>query len=188
MHGGKELFELASEILKSDADYLVVQEVRDGYTAYIAVEAGNKGTNRLKISSHLQNPPDFCYDLANKIQGVFGGNIDYQMVRVANSFNILFEMIQLPGDRSQKRLKSVYEIRYKDQTDEISYHKICEYQRATDSWCFNYSIGKRVKEIGEFENAKALEVYMNTLKTLAEKYPMPEKVIKPVYSKVKHAT
>lgn len=180
--GGKELFELSSEILKSDADYLVVQEVRDGYTAYIAIEAANKGTNRLKITAHLSNPEDFCYDMANKIQGVFGGNIDYQMVRVANSFNFLFEMIQLPGDRSQKRIKSIYEIRYNTETNEISYHKICEYQKDTDSWCFNYSVGKKVTELGEFENVKALEVYMNTLKYLAGKYPMPEKVIKPTYS------
>lgn len=109
--GGKELFELSSEILKSDEDYMVVQEVRDSYTAYIAVEAANKGTNRLKITAHLSNPEDFCYDIANKIQGVYGGNIDYQMLRVANSFNFLFEMVQLPGKRSQKRLKSIYEIR-----------------------------------------------------------------------------
>lgn len=173
---GEELFKLASEILKSDADYIIVQEVRDGYTAYIAVEAGNKGTNRLKITLHLQNPPDFCYDMANKIQGVFGGNIDYQMVRVANSFNLLFEMIQLPNDRKQKRLKSIYEIRYDNNTNEISYHKLCEYQRESDSWCYFYSVGERIKEIGEFENPKALKIYMETFKNLAEKYPMPEKI------------
>ncbi len=182
--GGKELFELSSEILKSDADYLVVQEVRDGYTAYIAVEAANKGTNRLKITAHLSNAEDFCYDIANKIQGVFGGNIDYQMVRVANSFNFLFEMVQLPGKRSQKRLKSIYEIRYDTEANVISYHKICEYHKDTDSWCFNYSIGKKVMELGEFEDQNALEVYKNTLKSLAKKYPMPEKVIKPAYAMV----
>lgn len=173
---GEELFKLASEILKSDADYLVVQEVRDGYTAYIASEAGNKGTNRLKITSHLQLPEDFCYDLANKIQGVFGGNIDYHMARVANSFNFLFEMVQLPNDRSQKRLKSITEVRFDSTTNQIGYHKICEYKKETDSWCFNYSVGERVKEIGEFENEKALKIYMETLKKLAEKYPMQEKI------------
>lgn len=172
---GEELFKLASEILKSDADYLVVQEVRDGYTAYIASEAGNKGTNRLKITSHLQIPEDFCYDLANKIQGVFGGNVDYHMARVANSFNFLFEMVQLPNDRSQKRLKSITEVRFDSSTNQISYHRICEYQKETDSWCFSYSVGDRVKEICEFENEKAFEVYKNTLKALAEKFPMPEK-------------
>ncbi|EMS72372.1 hypothetical protein [Ruminiclostridium cellobioparum] len=177
---GEELFKLASEILKSDADYLVVQEVRDGYTAYIASEAGNKGTNRLKITSHLQIPEDFCYDLANKIQGVFGGNIDYHMARVANSFNFLFEMVQLPNDRSQKRLKSITEIRFDSTTNEISYHRICEYQKETDSWCFSCSVGDRVKEIGEFENEKAFEVYKDTLKALAEKYPMPVEKVKTI--------
>lgn len=181
--GGKQLLELSSEILKSDADYFIVQEVRDGYTAYIAVEAANKGTNRLKISSHLSNPPDFSYDLANKIQGVYGGNIDYIITRVANSFDILFEMIPLPGGRNEKRLKSIYEIRYDNITNEISYHKICEYQRNTDQWKFNYSIGERIEELGLFENEKALNVYKSTLKALSEKYPMPEKVIKPVYSR-----
>ena len=67
---GKQLFDLSEEILKSDADYFIVQEVRDGYTAYIAVEASNKGNNRLKITEHLSNVDDFCYDLGNKILGV----------------------------------------------------------------------------------------------------------------------
>ena len=177
---GEELFKLASEILKSDADYLVVQEVRDGYTAYIASEAGNKGTNRLKITSHLQTPEDFCYDLANKIQGVFGGNIDYHMARVANSFNFLFEMVQLPNDRSQKRLKSITEVRFDSTANEISYHRICEYQKETDSWCFSCSVGDRVKEIGEFENEKAFKVYKDTLKALAEEYPMPVEKVKTI--------
>ncbi len=176
----EELFKLASEILKSDADYLVVQEVRDGYTAYIATEAGNKGTNRLKITSHLQIPEDFCYDMANKIQGVFGGNVDYHMARVANSFNFLIEMVQLPHDRSQKRLKSITEIRFDSTTNEISYHRICEYQKETDSWCFSYSVGERVKEIGEFENEKAFEVYKSTLKALADEYPMPVEKIRTI--------
>lgn len=183
MGKGRELFDMASEVLKSDADYFVIQEVRDGYTAHIAVEAGNKGTNRLKISSHLQIPEDFCYDLANKVQGVFGGNVDYHMVRVANSFNFLFEMVQLPENRSNKRLKSITEVRYDSETNEISYHRICEYHKATDSWSFNYSVGKRVMEIGDFENAEALKIYMDTLKSLAEKYPMPEKVVKPSIGK-----
>ncbi|PYG84320.1 pilus assembly protein CpaF [Ruminiclostridium sufflavum DSM 19573] len=182
---GEGLFKISSEILKSDADYLIVQEVRDGYTAYIAVEAGNKGTNRLKITSHLSNVEDFCYDLANKIIGVYGGSLDYHMVRVANSFNLIFEMVQIPGDRSQKRLKSVSEIQFDNETSEITYHRICEYKKETDSWCFNYSIGKRLEEIAGFENPEAFEAYKKILKALSEKYPMPDKIVKPVYSKIR---
>ena len=182
---GEELFKLASELLKSDADYFIVQEVRDGYTAYIAVEAGNKGTNRLKISIHISDMSSFCYDMANKIQGVFGGDIDYHMARVANSFNFLFEMVQLPKDRKQKRLKAIYEIHYDPEINDIVYHKICEYQKDTDSWCFNYSVSKKVMEIGGFEDEKALEVYLNTLKKLSEKYPMPQKIIRPAFTKNK---
>jgi len=182
---GKELFELSKEILKSDADYVVVAEVRDGYTANISVEAANKGTNRLKITVHLSNAEDFCYEMANKIHTIFGGTLDYQIVKVAKSFDFLFEMIQLPNNRAQKRLKSIYEIQYDNDTNEISYHKICEYRLETDDWCFNYDIGDKVKELGKFENAKALDIYSNILKKLAEKYPMPQKVISPLYSNIK---
>jgi len=79
----------------------------------------------------------------------------------------------------------VYEVRYDSEINEISYHKICEYQIKLDSWLFNYSIGDKVRELGSFENPQALEIYVNTLKTLAKKYPLPPKVLKPVYSNIK---
>jgi pilus assembly protein CpaF len=169
---GEELYKLTKEILKSDADYFVVQEVRDGYTAYIAVEAANKGTNRLKITSHLSSPEDFCYDLANKIQGVYGGNIDYHMARTAKSFDFIFEMIQLPDRRSQKRLKSIYQISHDNSTNEISYHKICEYKPDTDDWRFSYYVSPKVQEIGEIENSEAFKEYCGILRGLADEWGM----------------
>ena len=117
---------------------------------------------------------------------MYGGNLDYQIVKVAKYFDYIFEMIELPSNRSQRRLKSIHEIRYDNMNHEISYHRICEYDFHSDSWTFSYDIGPRIEEIGEVEDSAALSVFKSTLESLAKKYPMKEKVVlKPVYSKGK---
>lgn len=181
---GEEASNLSSKIVRSDADYVVVAEGRDGYAYNLIVEAANKGTIRNKTTLHLSDVEDFCYDIANKIITVYGGNLDYQIVKVAKSFDYLFEMVQLPENKNNKRLNSIYELRYDHDTHEISYHRICQYFRETDSWKFYYTLGDKVKSIGKFENPIALQILDNTLKKLAEDMPMDEKVLKPFYGKV----
>lgn len=115
--------------------------------------------------------------------GVYGGNLDYQIVKVAKSFDYILEMAELPNNRSQRRLKSIHEIRYDNNTHDITYHRICEYDFTSDSWHFTYDIGPRIEEIGGVEDAAALSVFKSTLKALAQKYPMKDEVIlRPVYS------
>ena len=180
----KEISSLPAKIVRTDADYVVVAEGRDGYAYNLIVESANKGTIRNKTTLHLSDVEDFCYDIANKIITVYGGNLDYQIVKVAKSFDYIFEMIQLPGNKNEKRLKSIYELRYNYDTYQISYHRICQYFPETDSWRFYYTLGNKIKEIGKFENPAALQILDNTLKKLAENAPMEEKVLTPVYTKI----
>lgn len=180
---GEELISMSKKVVRTDANYIVVAEGRDGYAFNMIVESGNKGTRRNKTTLHLSDVEDFAYEVANKIVGVYGGNLDYQIVKVAKSFDYIFEMVELPNNRSQRRLKSIHEIRYDNLNHAISYHRICEYDFHTDSWSFSYDIGQRVEEIGNVEDAAALSVFKSTLKSLALKYPMRKKVVlKPVYS------
>lgn len=180
---GEELVNLSKKVVRSDANYIVVAEGRDGYAFNMIVESGNKGTLRNKTTLHLSDVEDFAYEIANKIVGVYGGNLDYQIVKVAKSFDYIFEMVELPDNRSQRRLKSIHEIRYDHNTHEITYNRICEYDFHTDSWQFYYDVGKRIEEIGDVEDPAALTVFKSTLKALSEKYPMKEKVVlHPVYS------
>lgn len=180
---GEDLLSMSKKVVRSDANYIVVAEGRDGYAFYIIVESGNKGTRRNKTTLHLSDVEDFAYEIANKIVGVFGGNLDYQIVKVAKSFDYIFEMVELPSNRSQRRLKSIHEMRYNKETHDITYHRICDYDFSTDSWGFDYDIGSEIEEIGEVENRAALSVFKQTLKALAEKYPVKTRVaLRPVYS------
>ena len=182
---GENLIALSKQILRSDADYIVMAEARDGYAFYIMVEAANKGTNRMKATMHLSHQEDFAYDVANKIHSVMGGKLDYIIAKVAKSFNYIIEMVQLPENKSQKRLMSITEVRYDDVNHEISYHTICKYHKETNSWSFRYDIGQSIETLGRFENPTALEVFKNTLKDLSKKYPMEgSNVKKPLYSKL----
>lgn len=180
---GEELLNMSKKVVRSDANYIVVAEGRDGHAFNMIVESGNKGTRRNKTTLHLSDVEDFAYEIANKIVGVYGGNLDYQIVKVAKSFDYIFEMIELPDNRSQRRLKSIHEIRYDNKSHDITYHRICEYDFKTDSWTFNYDIGSKIIEIGNVEDSAALSVFKSTLKMLSDKYPMKERVVlKPVYS------
>ncbi len=181
---GEKLPELKKNILRSDADYIVMAEARDGHSFDIVVEAANKGTMGCITCAHLSDPTDFCFEVANKILAVSGGKIDYHIVRTAKSYHYLFEFIQLK-DKSKKRLKSIYEMRFDRQTFEISFHQICRYERNTDSWTFKYDVGEDKAIIGNDENAEAYSVFDSELKKLAAMYPMQDNnVYYPVYSKV----
>ena len=185
---GEELLRLVKKVLRSDADYIVVAEGRDGYAFHVLVDAANKGTNRNKTTVHLSRAEDFAYDIASKLNQIIGGHLDYQIVRVANSFNYIFEMIQLPENKAQKRLSAIYEMRSDPMSHEITYHKICAYDRKSEGWTFHYTLGERVKEIGAQENPEALEAFSASLESLAQDYPMMNPmVLRPLYSGKKEA-
>ncbi|WP_331620510.1 hypothetical protein, partial [Vallitalea guaymasensis] len=74
-------------------------------------------------------------------------------------------------DKSKKRLKGIYEIRFNRYDHKISIHQICKYDYSSDSWQFKYDIGDDKKEIGHEENKKALTVFENELKKMEQMYP-----------------
>ena len=181
---GEEFLEIKKELVRSDADYIILGEARDGYALDFAIEQANKGTMRSKFCYHLGFIEDFCYDVANKIITVYGGNLDYHIVKVAKSYQYLFQFIQL-SDKSKKRLKGIFEVRYDRGSRTISFHQICKYDHLKDNWSFKYDIGADKKEIAFEEDIAAFNVFDSELKKLSEKYPMEgESVIYPVYSKV----
>lgn len=181
---GSDLLAIKKELVRSDADYIILGEARDGYALDLAVELPNKGTMRSKFCYHLRFVEDFCYDVANKIISVYGGNLDYTIVKVAKSYSYLFQFIQL-SDKSKKRLKGIFEVRYDNNEHVISYHQICRYDYDTDSWTFKYDIGEDKKLISLEENKGAYKIFDSELKKLSGSYPMlGDSVVYPVYSKV----
>lgn len=170
---GKELKNIMKSILRSDADYIIMAEARDGIALNIAVKAASKGTMRVKSTFHTTDIRDFCYDAAYEIVSELGGNINLTIMKIAKCYNYIFEFIQLK-DKSKKRLKGIYEMRCDFQSLNVSIYQICKYDYINDCWTFKYEIGNDKKEIGLKEDYKAFEIFNNELKKLASKYPMKE--------------
>lgn len=167
-----ELNGIVKPLMRSDADYLMLGEARDGIELNLAVRIANKGTRRNKITYHMTDPTDFAYDIAREIFQTYGGNEEYHAIKVTKAFQYIFHFVQLK-DKSKKRLKSLYELRYNlDRT--ISMHPICLYDHKKNSWSWDYTIGKTVKSIANEEEPEEFELFTNQLKHLAEKFPMGE--------------
>jgi len=179
---GDELGGITKQLMRSDGDYIICGEARDGNMLNLLVEIANRGTRHCKSTIHLTDVADLPYDIANMIVNAKGGSLSHTIIKVAKSFHYVFEFIQL-AERSKKRLKAIYEIRYNHRTYKISIHQILKYKFETDSWTFSYDIGDDKKAIAIEENYSSFISFRNELKKLSLKFPMGEKqVIVPFYS------
>lgn len=168
----ERLRKIMKEIKRSDADYVVLGEARDAVALHIGLEATQIGTRRSKMSWHGSYATSFAYDAAETVTQEFGGNPINTMLKFARGFNYIFEFCSLRGDKSQKRLKGIYEQRYNPKTYEFSIHQIVKYDFLSDSWTFKYDIGEDKREIAYEEDYEAFKIFENELKKLAENYPM----------------
>ena len=170
---------------RSDARYVILGEAKDGKYLNLAVEAANMGTLSSKVTFHSSVTKNFVYDVAVKIVRDCGGDLTATMINVAQSFHYVANFFSLPEDESQKRLKGLWEIRFNEETLEITMHQICKYRVLEDDWVWTYDIGEDKKEIGMEENWKAFQDFDRQLQFLAEKYPNKEKhVFKSPYMQV----
>jgi pilus assembly protein CpaF len=168
---GVRLKKIIKRLLRADGDYLIMAEARDAVAMAIVVEATNRGTRRVKFTYHTSDPIDFCYDAANGIVQEFGGDVFANTIKIAKNVHYLFEFIQLK-DKSKKRLKGIYEIRYNPLTLLITIHQICKYNFRTDSWSYKYDFGSDKVGIAEMENYEAFEVVQREFKRLAAISPI----------------
>jgi len=169
--------------MRSDGDYIICGEARDGNMLNLMVDIANRGTRHCKSTVHLTDVADLPYDIANMIVNARGGRLSHTIIKVAKSFHYVFEFIQLK-DRSKKRLKGIYEIRYEHKSYGISIHQILRYEFKTDSWTFDYDIGADKEAIAVEENYNSFLSFRKELKNLSLKFPMKgEKAFIPFYSK-----
>jgi len=180
---GEALSGITKQLMRSDGDYIICGEARDGNMLNLLVEIANRGTRHCKSTIHLTDVFDLPYDIANMIVNKKGGSLEHTIIKVAKSFHYVFSFIQL-ADRSQKRLKGIYEIRYDGKTHNISMHQICRYDLKSDSWSFAHDIGIDKEAIAKEENYDAFISFENELKKLSEKFPMKNyEAVIPFYSK-----
>jgi pilus assembly protein CpaF len=157
---------LSKNLLRSDADYFILAEARDGIALDTAVKVASKGTRRMKITFHAREPLDFCYDVAFEIVKSLGGELDSTARKVAVSFDYIFHFIQLKN-KNQKRLKSIYELSLNRSSQQIVMKQICAYDQKSDDWHWEYSIGEDKRKLGEEENSQALDAFLTELERLA---------------------
>ncbi len=180
----EKLEEIRSSIMRSDASYTILAEARDATSFDIALKSASVGTRRCKLTAHVNTPVDFPYEFASEITRKYGGNLINEALKVAKSYTLSLHFINLPKDKSKKRLEGIYVFEYDEDTYCIKIHTLCKYDGLKDDWSFNYSITNDMERIGKEENYEAFKTMCSELKKLSLAKPMGEvKVIKPFYSK-----
>lgn len=79
--------------------------------------------------------------MAWEIVKATGGNLETTAQKVAASFDYVFHFVQL-ANKSQKRLRGIYELNLDRKTGEIRMVRICAYDYQSDSWRWRYHIEK----------------------------------------------
>lgn len=156
---------ISKNLLRSDADYFILAEAREGVALDTAIRIAGKGTRRLKITFHTRDPKVFPYDVASEIVKSMGGDYRETARRAASSFDYIFHFIQLP-DKSKKRLKGIYEMCYDRNKDEIIISSICNYDNVKETWIWTYCISQDKESLGMEESVENFESFRENLKIL----------------------
>lgn len=182
----EKLANIRASIMRSDADYVIMAEARDAYAFDIALKCASIGTRRCKLTAHVNTPLDLPYEFGKEITRVFGGDINYEAISVAKAYTINLHFINLPGNKSQKRLEGIYIFDYNPITYEIYIYTLCKYDILEDSWQFNNCITQNMINIGLEQSVRDYYKMKDELIKLSLKYPMNEKYkkpLKPFYSR-----
>ena len=168
---GDELRRISKNLLRSDADYFILAEARDGIALDTAVRIASKGTKRMKITFHSRLPGQFPLEAATEIVKSTGGDLKLTMQKVALSFDYLFHFIQLP-DKSRKRLKGIYQVCV-DESGEIAIDPVCTYDPLADGWTFENRLGPSQEEYGKESSYETLKDFQAQLGLLSERGVIP---------------
>lgn len=146
---GEELGKISKNLMRSDADYFILAEARDGIALDTAVRIAGKGTRRMKMTFHLKDPKRFAADAAAEIIRSLGGDLNETALRVASSFDYIFHFINL-RKKNKKKLNAIYEM--SSTGGKVSYSEICKYDVQNDEWKWTHNIGEDKAEQGREED------------------------------------
>ena len=162
---------ITRQILRSDADYLIMAEARDGISLDTVLRLASKGTRRLKITFHSRNPFNFPYDVAAEVAISLGMDMNITAKRVAQGFDYIFHFVQLK-DKSKKRLKGIYEITYDSPKNSIIITQICKYDEKEETWRWQEHIDADKVVAASEEDEHSFENFKNELHKLTIANPM----------------
>ena len=162
---------ISKNLLRSDADYFILAEARDGKALDTAVRIASKGTKRMKMTFHTGNPLDLPGEIASEIVKSEGGQWETTRLKVAESFDYIFHFVQL-SDKSQKRLRGIYEMGLTKDRKEVYVEPICLYDYETDDWVWTNYLGEDKRQLGLEENRESLMQMERILSDLSKAHPM----------------
>jgi pilus assembly protein CpaF len=175
---GDRLRMISKNLLRSDADYFIIAEARDGFALDTAVRACRKGTGHMKMTFHTRDPRAFPEDAAIEIVRAEGGNVHETAVRVAGSFDYLFHFISERATTA-KKLNGIFEMGvvpahtdgFTEKEALCGYYvrEICRYDRAQDRWHWTCRIAADKRQRGLEEDPAAFAAFEGGLRTLAER-------------------
>ncbi|MDR3364371.1 MAG: ATPase [Clostridiales Family XIII bacterium] len=174
---GERLKAISKNLLRSDADYFIIAEARDGIALDTAVRVARKGQGRMKMTFHARNPLSFPEDAAVEIVRSAGGDVRETAVRVADSFDYLFHFVSV-RQRNAKKLRGIYEIGKvadggadgftdAERARGCYVREICRYDFVRDDWVFTNSISGGKRALGLESDAAAFTVFERELTRLA---------------------
>ncbi|MBO4819466.1 MAG: Flp pilus assembly complex ATPase component TadA [Firmicutes bacterium] len=163
---GEDLRNISKNLLRSDADYFILAEARDGIALDTAVKLACKGTKRMKMTFHSRNPEHFPLEAATEIVKTTGGDLPLTMQMVSSAFDYLFHFVQL-SDKSQKRLKGIYQMNC-DEMGTFHIEQICAYDHESESWSFKNVIGKEQRVYGSESDPDAFRIFERKLEELSK--------------------
>jgi len=158
---------ITKNLMRSDGDYIIMGEAREGIALDTLLRITSKGTRRVKITYHSGDPKNFPYDVAAEIVRSFGGDFEFLAQRVAGAFDFLFHFVQLK-EKNQKRLNSIYEMSYDPQEKQILFSPLCSYRPLLNRWVFYNHVSEEKANRGILEAPEAWKDFSENLAELAQ--------------------
>ena len=175
---GDRLKAVSKNLLRSDADYFIIAEARDGIALDTAVRIAGKGQGRMKMTFHTRDPLSFPEDVAVEIVRAAGGDVRETAVRVAGSFDYLFHLVSIRR-LNAKKLCGVYEVGktaagpdgYSAEERARGWYvrEICRYDFSHDSWAFTNHISAGKRSRGMESDAAAFSAFTRELESLSSR-------------------
>ena len=141
---GRQLEEITRPLMRGDNDYIILEEMRDAAAFMTALEIAAVGTGRCKATVHTGNAELLPFMMAEKIRHRYGGNSEDIIKRIADCFDLAFEMRQEEDDRAIKRLTAITQFYIDPATGRPVCSKLLEYDITAEKWKWKNCLSPKI--------------------------------------------
>lgn len=165
------------DALRTPHDYIIAQEVR-GVEAEGAIAGTERGTRGLLMTYHITNPKNTPRQLAKHITDQFPSRKEKNEIqRIAEQLDMGITMTSIRNN--EKRVTSVFEICYDDETEAAWINYLINYDPELDQWQYNSEISEPlIERMKEYDYEIAVQ-FIKLLKERSNLSPLKSKAIYP---------